>query len=364
MSIHYLPDTPEFRAHMAQGNDEALKAMGLDPHVVAPWEDGYRAKATEDSTFEWWYFDMQLDDGSTLVVVFFNKDADRPHEPVSPSVLVIHQKPDGTRTRHTLPFPAAQFSAATDKCDVKIGPNTVTGDLNTYALHVEDEGLAVDLTITRVAPSWRPGASLTYFNKAKTEFLAWVVPVPYGTVAGTLTVDGQAHQITGSAYHDHNWGNRQMGSMLDHWFWGRAHIDDFTLIYVCMVTRGLMGVGHLGITTLMVAKGDQVLVEDGLPLRLETTGEVAAPGHQHYPTELTWTWQQGDDRLRMHITNPTLIEALDRAPDGPKWRHPIANFVDHPMYYDFNADMTLDVDVKGVKASVTGRTLYEKMIFR
>jgi len=34
------------------------------------------------------------------------------------------------------------------------------------------------------------------------------------------------------------------------------------------------------------------------------------------------------------------------------------------MYYDVNADMELTIDLKGVKATVKGRTLYEKMMFR
>ena len=32
-------------------------------------------------------------------------------------------------------------------------------------------------------------------------------PVPEGAVTGTLTADGETRQVTGSGYHDHNWGN-------------------------------------------------------------------------------------------------------------------------------------------------------------
>ena len=366
MSAHYLPDTPALRVQMAEASNEALAAMGLDATTVGPWEDGYRAAASADSTFEWWYFDMQLHDGSTVVVTFNNKDQTHPDGPVSPSVLLIHHAPDGTRTRKVLPFPAAQFTAATDACDVAMGANTVKGDLTTYVLHVEDPdaGFSADLTLTRVAPSWRPGASITYFDHAKTEYLAWVVPVPYGTVTGSITDASGTRQVTGAGYHDHNWGNKVMSSMLDHWYWGRAHVDDFTLVYVCMTTKGLFGVGQINLTTLLVAKGDQVLTGDGLPLRLETSGDVPGPGGQHYPTDLKWSWHTDDGTVRMHITNPELIEALDMKADGHSWRHPVSHLLDHPMYYDFNADIALEVDLKGVSAQVTGRTLFEKMMFR
>jgi hypothetical protein len=59
-----------------------------------------------------------------------------------------------------------------------------------------------------------------------------------------------------------------------------------------------------------------------------------------------------------------MIEALDMRGDEPAWRRALTDLSRHAMYYDFNADIALDVDVAGVKASVTGRTLYEKMMFR
>jgi hypothetical protein len=36
------------------------------------WEDGIRTSG-EKGTYEWWYFDAHLDDGSTVVIVFFTK---------------------------------------------------------------------------------------------------------------------------------------------------------------------------------------------------------------------------------------------------------------------------------------------------
>ena len=34
-----------------------------------------------------------------------------------------------------------------------------------------------------------------------------------------------------------------------------------------------------------------VFTDDMLPLRLVTSGDVAGPDHQTYPTRLEWTWQ-------------------------------------------------------------------------
>ena len=359
-----LPDTPEVRAQLDAAGAVAIKQLGIDPKVVAVWEDGYRSAKDEAHSFEWWYFDMQFDDGSTIVITFNTKPNTAPNGPLKPSVLLIRRDAKGQSRRALLESAPSTFSAATDTCDVKVGPNWVRGDLTNYTMHVEGDGAVIDLQMTRGAPSWRPGAGVSFFDKAQTEFLAWVAPVPYGTVTGTVTDGDGTRTIKGTGYHDHNWGNQLMGVGLDHWFWGRAHVDDFSLIFVMLTTKGAFGIGSINIPTLFLAKGETLLTDDLVPLHLQTSGDVPGPGHQTYPTDLLWTWQHGDDTVRFHITNPEVIEALDERPDQPAWRKALSDLTKHAMYYDFNANIALDVDIAGVKASVTGRTLYEKMMFR
>jgi uncharacterized membrane protein YraQ (UPF0718 family) len=47
---------------------------GLAKAEVAVWEDGFRTRPGGPGTFEWWYFDAVLEDGSTLVINFMVKD--------------------------------------------------------------------------------------------------------------------------------------------------------------------------------------------------------------------------------------------------------------------------------------------------
>lgn len=363
MPAHDLPDTPQIRASMAEAQTRGLTALGLKPGTVEVWEDGYRAAKTADSTFEWWYFDCQFEDGSTLVVTFSNKPHTDPSGPLTPTLLVIRQLPDGSGVHLEPTFPAEQFSASTESCDVRIGPNTVSGDLDTYTLHVEADGLSADVVIERAAPSWRPGAGISYFDSHEEHYLAWVVPVPYGTVTATITQGGATTEHTGSAYHDHNWGNHLMGSFLDHWFWGRAHIGDYSLVYVRMTTKGLFGLGSINLPTFYLAKGDEIITDDLLPLRLETGTEVPGPGRQTYPERLDWTWKGERGTITLAVTNPELIESLDMSvPHRGLSR--LGHLGEHPMYYDFNADAELTIALDDLSDHVTGRTLYEKMMFR
>jgi predicted secreted hydrolase len=364
MHGHDIPDTPEVRAKLDAAQAEAMQSLGLDPKVVAVWEDGFRSADEVDHSFEWWYFDMQLDDGSTLVATYNTKPNTAPDGPLDPSVLIIYHGADGTKVRADTHHPAEEFSAAKDRCDVRIGPNTVSGDLECYQLHLDDADVTADLMIERHSPSWRPGAGTTYFDAARSQRFSWVVPVPYGSVSGTVTAGGQTRTVTGSAYHDHNWGNKVMEAGLDHWFWGRAHIGDFTVVYALITTKGLFGVGALNLPTFMLAKGDELLTDDMLPLRLETHDEVAGPGHQSYPTELEWSWHADGSSVTMTVTNVEMIEALDMSGAHHGLGQALLHAFDHPMYYDFNADMELRVKLEGIDETVTGRTLFEKMMFR
>lgn len=363
MAAHNIPDTPEIRATMQESQNQGLAALGLKEGTVEIWEDGYRAAQSADTTFEWWYFDCQFDDGSTLVVTFSNKPHTDPSGPLAPSMLVIRQLADGTRRHFEPTFSPDEFTAATDKCDVRMGASSVSGDLDTYVLHVAVEDIVADVTIARAAPSWRPGAGINYFSAARDHFLAWVVPVPYGTATATVVEGGVTSQLSGSAYHDHNWGNHLMDSFLDHWYWGRAHVGDYTLVYVRMTTKGLMGFGEINIPTFYLAKGEQLITDDLLPLRLATSGDVSGPGHQSYPTRLEWTWASTRGTITMTATHPVLIESLTMTTP----RHGMSALLhagDHPMYYDFNADCELDIALDGLTDHAVGRTLYEKMMFR
>ena len=78
---------------------------GIAKGEIAAWEDGFRTRPGGPGTFEWWYFDAVLDDGSTLVINFMVKDIRGGRgisQPARPVVTFELDRPDGTHVERAL----------------------------------------------------------------------------------------------------------------------------------------------------------------------------------------------------------------------------------------------------------------------
>ena len=54
--------------------------------------------------------------------------------------------------------------------------------------------------------------------------------VPNGNVQGQITFENQKFNISGSGYHDHNWGNIELQKLFDNWLWFRGTVGQYTII--------------------------------------------------------------------------------------------------------------------------------------
>ena len=338
---------------------EFLKRDGLT-ETIAAWEDGLRAD-TGRGSFEWWYFDAHFDDGSTAVIVFGTKPLIERNSPLKPIVSLTITRPDGTKAASFLVLPPEQFKAAKESCDVRIGPNWTRGDLHRYEVHFESGDLAADLIFTGIVPPWRPGAGKSYFGDLE-HYFAWLPSIPYGTVEGSLTYDGQARNVKGTGYHDHNWGNVGLNEVMDHWYWGRAHIGEYTLIYVDQIAANPYGNTHRPV--FLLAKGAQILTGDGGPLSMQTRDLVRHEGGYSYPREVDFNWKSGNEAIQLRLRQPKLIEATSLLTLLPKWQQGLARLFANPYYFRFNANLELDIALDALSATERGPALYEIMILQ
>ena len=193
-------------------------AMGIK---VLRWEDGIRTDPAEN-TFEWWYFDASFTDGSTAVIVFSTKNILRPGGKADPGVSIVITTGKGNKITVSDNPGMENFMASRETVDVQIGNSYVRGDLSQCIIHFEKDEIEADLILTSEAPSWRPGSGKIYFDQEKKDYFAWLAAIPYGRIEGSLTYNGEKIDVTGTGYHDHNWGNVRLDKVMTQWYWGRA----------------------------------------------------------------------------------------------------------------------------------------------
>jgi hypothetical protein len=249
------------RAEAASSNNQTLHvaatpadfaALGIG-QKIAVWEDGRRTTKSAD-TFEWWYFDGLLDDGTVVVVWFGDNWFYGSHE----RAVTIELTPPGKPTRRVMRTFKEPGSFSSESADIKIGPHQFKGDLDTYFIHVDPAqtgGVGCYLTLRRRVASYRPA---TGYIEAGKQFFAWLVPVPEGAVTGTVTADGVTRQVTGSGYHDHNWGNVSPAKLFDNWWWGRGRSGEHTII--ASEIHGKSAVGGTSIPLFFIGDEHQVEV--------------------------------------------------------------------------------------------------------
>lgn len=328
-----------------------------DPIKTAQiWEDGLRTDPTKKS-FEWWYFDANLDDGSTIVLTVYTKEPANSSGPQIPKIDVIFTDPDGKKQEFTKIYPVSEFSASKEKCDIKMGPNSISGDLKDYKIHLDYSGINADIEFKRVAPSY----STRKEDDDKPEYFGWFPAIPYGTVKGTITIDGMTKEFTGNGYHDHNWGIIDIKDVCSYWYWGRGNADGYYMIFTVMILPKILGGKHASI--LYLAKDDKILIGDSNHLDLSKTNITpSTPKFGHLPSKLTFTYADESNNVEFTLSNPKLIVALDPLSDEVWWKKILTRLFSKPWYVRYNSDLELTVDMKGKKVIKKGNGLYEIMI--
>lgn len=342
----------------------AKNHFGLTQDTIAPWEDGLRTEG-KSGTYEWWYLDAHLDDGSTLVVVFFTKPIIEISGPLAPVVQVDITRPDGTRFSRQVSFEPGLFQASKDRCDVKIGVNRFEGDLEHYTVHLELADLTADLRLNGDVKPWRPGAGILGFGANDEKYFAWLPSVPHGKVTGTMMVEGRRTEVNGSGYHDHNWGNAPLTELVHDWYWGRARVGDYTVIASFITADERYSSTRFPI--FLLTKGDEVLVGESSHVTFssadvhtdEKTGKPIA-------SRLIYDFKDGHRAYRIAFNRKRdLVSArlIDGLPTLTRFFARLAGF--DGAYHRFTGDVTVEAFEDGVRTdSQTNSTaVWELMYF-
>ncbi|GAA5136869.1 hypothetical protein GCM10023339_76380 [Alloalcanivorax gelatiniphagus] len=250
--------TTRHTASIASTNDD-YRRIGISRDHVATREDGARTDGRK-GTYEWWYFDAHLDDGAKMVVIFMTKDLSAPKRPLSPMIRLNLDLPDGRSFKFIPDYSAESFSAASDHADVRIGTNRFTGDLNRYEIDVEIDDVKIHVALDAQIRPWRPETGYLVFGAKRDLEFSWLPAVPQGVVTGSYEVAGMRNDVTGIGYHDHNWGNVGMMSIINDWYWARGQAGPYSVIasYITAHKR----YEYDPIPIFMLARDGEIIADD------------------------------------------------------------------------------------------------------
>lgn len=280
--------------------DADYERLNLARGAVAPWEDGARTD-NRRGTYEWCYFDAHLDDGSSLVVVFMNKDLAMPSDPLTPTIRIDLDLADGRSYQKLVTYAPESWQAFTSGADVRIGDNRFSGDLHTYRIQATVDEIAVDVRLVGQVRAWRPQTGYLLYGAGRDKEFAWLPSVPQGAVTARYHIGGEVHETTGVGYHDHNWGNVGLVKIVHDWYWARGQAGPYTVIASLVTAHERYGWAELPI--FMLARDGEVVADDSRCVRFEAldtyTDELTG---KPVATTTRYTYVSDDERWVVTFT--------------------------------------------------------------
>ncbi|MDR1408693.1 MAG: hypothetical protein LBJ12_00135 [Oscillospiraceae bacterium] len=290
------------------------KKLGLQKGRVEQWEDGARTDGGPGS-YEWWYFDSHLDDGTSLVLVYYTKRMMTPDKALAPYATIDLDTPDGQHFEERLEAEGIPFSASKDGCEVHIGPCYIKGNLDEYDIYFKNDVAETKVHLKSNVPPWRPETGHIFFGDEDESYFAWLPSVPEGNVEAEITVNGVTSTHTGTGYHDHNWGNVNMMKLMNHWYWGRARIGDYRVI--TSYIYGEKKYGYEEYPIFLIAKEGEHLADGGKYLTFTPSEEFINPETgKPVHGKMVYDYNDGEKHFRItyqrksNIINYKMIDQL------------------------------------------------------
>lgn len=338
--------------------------LGIDPVHVVQFEDGQRV-GTERGRYEWWYFDAHLNDGATVVVVFYTKPNVSPNGPLAPRITINLTLPDGRRFDKIYDTTADQFSASKENCDVRIGTSRFFGDLHHYRITAAIDEISVEIELAGDVRAWRPKSGHIYFGTEEQEKLfAWLPSVPQGVAQVRCKIGREEYRASGSGYHDHNWGDAPMQTLMHNWYWARAKVGPYTVIASYITATRAYGYGTQ--IVYMLAKDDNIIADNEARVSFEAERTATDSRTGKPVADITrYTYRDADARYVVTFERQKTILQAVFTERMPFIKRLIAKTIGFDgAYHRFTGKVIIEKFVREVRVEVfDNQAIWELMYF-
>ncbi|MBN1376422.1 MAG: hypothetical protein JXA01_09735 [Dehalococcoidia bacterium] len=316
--------------------------------------DDARHELPVGENYEWWYMDASFDNGYSFVTSWQIISAKVKGELTTLRLIQFSIYDSRGEKTFRLPFFNEENSSVSKtSCDVVMGSNFIKGTYPKYEIKFLDNNAGCELTFENLTQGFRnPPDGVTYFSRDPDRYMGWVIAQPKAKVTGKLILDGKEIPVSGTGYHDHNWGNTMLNDIYNYWHWGRIMSRDYTFVY--SVGESSKVTGSKPMSVLVSFKGhDLIDLTDKLygDFNDLTLDEVTAIS---YPKTLIL--RPESPNVTGTITNK-VTELVENDP-LPGMEKGAGN-----GYLRFLSDCDLQLNVKGEKIDAQSKLIHEFIHF-
>lgn len=156
----------------------------------------------------------------------------------------------------------------------------------------------------------------TTINLASLQLFAWLPSVPNGLASVRYRIGNEEHRAGGSGYHDHNWGDVPMQTLMHNWYWARASVGPYSIIASHITATPAYG--YETQIVYMLARVGKIIADDDAKVTFERD-RVAIDGKTGKPVADVTRYIYRNAGTRYVVSfkrEKTILQAIltDRAP--------------------------------------------------
>ena len=225
-------------------------------YEISPGDDALHPLGHPDY-YEFWYFDGLFENGYSIAVSYHYGTLNHPNSKAR-FIEFNMGLPDGRQKFIRSLFEEEDCDASTETCAVRMGENTISGEIPRVTINFSEKGFGANLVFESMVEGVKPNPD-AFLHRIQGRFFAWVNVQPRARISGTLVVDGKEIEVKGTGYHDHNWGNAPVTFFFDYWHWIKLFLPDFT--FNCFNSRSTIELGSQSLDHWLIAFSGENLLE-------------------------------------------------------------------------------------------------------
>jgi hypothetical protein len=174
----------------------------------------------------WHYFDFISDEGTVVVLVFYNRPFFLSFD-ISLLDVVIYR--DGKKEHFGYPVPTPESLISFPSLPVTISNSRIMAAGEDIIININEEKLKLNFKLQSRYKHWKPNMVPLY--KSGDQFFNWQVLMPFARTTAEIDIRGEKISLIGQGYLDYNQGNIRFNHIINHWYWGRFHSPERSVVF-------------------------------------------------------------------------------------------------------------------------------------